>query len=239
MARIGKFFKKSGPKNVVDEAPVMAKGDIKGMGLTEQAFPVADTPADDPVDGATTVTSPAVKAEERDEVEPLLDLGSSASSETMTMQSVSLEDEVLNTNMHSHIDRDVDDGITEDDVRSFVTTPMENDVTAKYFHKDVVVNCMEDSALIIRAMYCIPKPSREDHVVVKVEVSIETEQFKFILSVSNHSFSCRCVFLLRAGGHHHAARCHELPWFRSSQGDASLRTRLRLGRYHTIPRRKI
>ena len=42
----------------------------------------------------------------------------------------------------------------------------------KYFHKDVVVNSLEDGmgALVIRAMYFIPRPKGEDHVVVKVEV---------------------------------------------------------------------
>jgi hypothetical protein len=179
MARIGKFFKRGGPKNVEDEASVMAKGNIKGM-VTEQDLPVdaADTPADVSVNGATTATSPAVMAEERDEATepPAFDLGSSAS---MTMQSV--EDGVLHSLMHSNIDRDIDDGVTcEDDEKSFVTTAMETDVTAKYFHKDVVVNCLDDNGLIIRAMYCIPKPIGEDHVVVKVEVSIETDDIEFV-----------------------------------------------------------
>lgn len=175
MARIGKFFKKGGPKNVEDEASVMAKGNIKGI-VTEQELPVdaADTPADVPVNSATTATSPAVMVEERDEATelPAFDLGSSASM-SMTMQSV--EDGVLNSLMHSHIDRDIDDGVTcEDDDKSFVTTAMETDVTAKYFHKDVVVNCLDDNGLIIRAMYCIPKPIGEDHVVVKVEAATIT-----------------------------------------------------------------
>lgn len=56
--------------------------------------------------------------------------------------------------------------------KSFTTTAMENDVTAKYFHKDVVVNSLEEGSnnLVIRAMYFIPKPNAEDHVVVKIEV---------------------------------------------------------------------
>ena len=58
--------------------------------------------------------------------------------------------------------------------KSFTTTAMENDVTAKYFHKDVVVNSLEEGSnnLVIRAMYFIPKPNAEDHVVVKIEVSV-------------------------------------------------------------------
>mmetsp|Transcript_17270 Transcript_17270/g.36434 ORF Transcript_17270/g.36434 Transcript_17270/m.36434 type:complete len:522 (+) Transcript_17270:77-1642(+) len=48
-----------------------------------------------------------------------------------------------------------------------------NDPTRKYFHKDVVLNSLEDGAnsLVIRAMYFIPKPKHLDHVVVKVEAS--------------------------------------------------------------------
>ena len=58
--------------------------------------------------------------------------------------------------------------------KSFTTTAMENDVTAKYFHKDVVVNSLEEgsNSLVIRAMYFIPRPNAEDHVVVKIEVSV-------------------------------------------------------------------
>ena len=58
--------------------------------------------------------------------------------------------------------------------KSFTTTAMENDVTAKYFHKDVVVNSLEEGSnnLVIRAMYFIPKPNAGDHVVVKIEVSV-------------------------------------------------------------------
>lgn len=47
-----------------------------------------------------------------------------------------------------------------------------HDASKKYFHKDVVLNSLEDGAnsLVIRAMYFIPKPKSEDHVVVKIEV---------------------------------------------------------------------
>ena len=49
-----------------------------------------------------------------------------------------------------------------------------DDISKKYFHKDVVLNSLEDGAnsLVIRAMYFIPKPKFEDHVVVKIEVSL-------------------------------------------------------------------
>ena len=48
------------------------------------------------------------------------------------------------------------------------------EISKKYFHKDVVLNSLEDGAnsLVIRAMYFIPKPKFEDHVVVKIEVSL-------------------------------------------------------------------
>lgn len=56
-----------------------------------------------------------------------------------------------------------------------VDTAKGQSVTKKYFHKDVVLNSLEDGAnnLVIRAMYFIPKPKAEDHVVVKIEVSIQ------------------------------------------------------------------
>jgi len=48
-----------------------------------------------------------------------------------------------------------------------------NEMSKKYFHKDVVLNSLEDGAnsLVIRAMYFIPKPKANDHVVVKIEAS--------------------------------------------------------------------
>eukprot|EP00584_Thalassiosira_punctigera_P013799 CAMPEP_0172550888 /NCGR_PEP_ID=MMETSP1067-20121228/33395_1 /TAXON_ID=265564 ORGANISM="Thalassiosira punctigera, Strain Tpunct2005C2" /NCGR_SAMPLE_ID=MMETSP1067 /ASSEMBLY_ACC=CAM_ASM_000444 /LENGTH=561 /DNA_ID=CAMNT_0013338569 /DNA_START=168 /DNA_END=1850 /DNA_ORIENTATION=- len=54
-----------------------------------------------------------------------------------------------------------------------VGTAKGNEMSKKYFHKDVVLNSLEDGAnsLVIRAMYFIPKPKAEDHVVVKIEAS--------------------------------------------------------------------
>ena len=42
----------------------------------------------------------------------------------------------------------------------------------RYYHKDVVLSSLEDgfNSLVIRAMYCIPQPKEDDHVVVKIEV---------------------------------------------------------------------
>jgi len=54
-----------------------------------------------------------------------------------------------------------------------VGTTKGNEMSKKYFHKDVVLNSLEDGAnsLVIRAMYFIPKPKAENHVVVKIEAS--------------------------------------------------------------------
>lgn len=58
-----------------------------------------------------------------------------------------------------------------------VPTVKGTDVSKKYFHKDVVLNSLEDgsNSLVIRAMYFIPKPKNDNHVVVKVEVSSSQE----------------------------------------------------------------
>lgn len=54
-----------------------------------------------------------------------------------------------------------------------VGTAKGNEISKKYFHKDVVLNSLEDGAnsLVIRAMYFIPRPKAVDHVVVKIEAS--------------------------------------------------------------------
>ena len=77
---------------------------------------------------------------------------------------------------------DNDEEITGDDnnqgggdattVFSSAVTEKGDENSKKYFHKDVVMNSLEDgmNSLVIRSMYFIPKASKEDHVVVKVEV---------------------------------------------------------------------
>lgn len=56
---------------------------------------------------------------------------------------------------------------------SATSTVKGDDPTKKYFHKDVVLNSLDDGMnnLVIRAMYFVPKPKQDHHVVVKVEVS--------------------------------------------------------------------
>ena len=79
-----------------------------------------------------------------------------------------------------------------------------NEMSKKYFHKDVVLNSLEDGAnsLVIRAMYFIPRPKAVDHVVVKIEVSFgllddqhvfwrDGTQKKMHTSYMLHSFSHR------------------------------------------------
>jgi hypothetical protein len=76
---------------------------------------------------------------------------------------------------------DLEDGVTQqeqDNTTAFsarsVGTAKGNAMSKKYFHKDVVLNSLEDgmNSLVIRAMYFIPKPKVADHVVVKIEVSV-------------------------------------------------------------------
>merc|ERR1712087_871012 len=57
------------------------------------------------------------------------------------------------------------------------STAKENDPSKKYFHKDVVLNSLDEGmdSLVIRAMYFVPRPKAEDHVVVKIEASTVTD----------------------------------------------------------------
>lgn len=71
-----------------------------------------------------------------------------------------------------------DDTLTNQDQTTVISkqsahTAKGDDVSKKYFHKDVVLNSLEDGSnnLVIRAMYFIPKPKAEEHVVVKIEAS--------------------------------------------------------------------
>jgi len=81
-------------------------------------------------------------------------------------------------------------------VLSSAATQKGDEKSKKYFHKDVVMNSLEDgmNSLVIRSMYFIPKASKEDHVVVKVEVSLlllfsfSIGIFDMYLSISYHLF---------------------------------------------------
>ena len=59
------------------------------------------------------------------------------------------------------------------ETRPSVVTSKGSEVDKKYFHKDVVLNSLDHGmeSLVIRAMYFIPKPKEEDHVIIKVEAS--------------------------------------------------------------------
>jgi hypothetical protein len=178
MVRIGKFFKNKHHKKGDDEGSVWtktSKGDASPSTAPDVPSPVdeADTPADEPVDLDDEVPEAvsAEKSEQRDEPAPF-DLARSASESdhSGTYQDSVFESQGINPMMEN--DEQQLQSLHTD--KSFVTTAMENDVTAKYFHKDVVVNSLEEgvNGLVIRAMYFIPKPNVEDHVVVKIEVSI-------------------------------------------------------------------
>jgi len=58
------------------------------------------------------------------------------------------------------------------------STAKGNDPSKKYFHKDVVLNSLDEGmdSLVIRAMYFVPRPKAEDHVVVKIEASTVTDR---------------------------------------------------------------
>ena len=70
------------------------------------------------------------------------------------------------------------------------STAKGDDPTKKYFHKDVVLNSLDEGMnnLVIRAMYFVPKPKRFDHVVVKVEVSwLRRSGFQHFSQVSHRA----------------------------------------------------
>jgi len=83
----------------------------------------------------------------------------------------------LDENENYNSGSDLDDAATQQEQDN--TTALSNPrsvgtkMSKKYFHKDVVLNSLEDgaNALVIRAMYFIPKPKAENHVVVKIEAS--------------------------------------------------------------------
>ena len=184
--KIGKFFRNKHHKNGHNEESVLSnrpKGEESPFTAPDVPSPVdeADTPADEPVNDAGPEAVSADKSEQREEPAPFdLALSASESDHSGTYHDSVFEsraptdDGVANALMEN--DELQLESVQTDTDKSFVTMAMENDVTAKYFHKDVVVNSLEEGAngLVIRAMYFIPKPNVEDHVVVKVEVSISS-----------------------------------------------------------------
>jgi hypothetical protein len=181
MVRIGKFFKNKHHKKDDDEGSVLlktSKGEASPSTALDVPSPVdeADTPADEPVDDEVPGAVSAEKSEQREEPAPFdLDRSASESDHSGTYQDSVFESRAPNDDgINAMVENDEQQLQSIHTDKSFVTTAMENDVTAKYFHKDVVVNSLEEGAngLVIRAMYFIPKPNVEDHVVVKIEVSI-------------------------------------------------------------------
>jgi len=70
-------------------------------------------------------------------------------------------------------------------ILSSAVTEKGDEKSKKYFHKDVVMNSLDDgmNSLVIRSMYFIPKASKEDHVVVKVEVS-QLQLFSYLICMN-------------------------------------------------------
>lgn len=183
MVKIGKFFKRKGGHNDgLDEkdgevGSVMCKGtQIEKTG--DVPVDAADNERSDRSARKSFSTEKSEQREEAPETSPF-DLDPLSASESDSLRDASpCED--INT-----MDDDIMKLNTVLSDKSFMTMAMENKVTAKYFHKDVVVNCLDEGArdLVIRAMYCIPKPNAEDHVVVKVEVSIQFKKLKATLQL--------------------------------------------------------
>ena len=185
MVRIGKFFKRKGDHKDGDvgkdggDGSVMSKGSTKGTqieetGLSEQDFPV-DAADNEPIDDATHKSSFAEKPEQREEDPETypFDLGLSASESNVAFPSQEQTGDGA-TDDEDAVTMDTQFNTYLSDKSSF-TTAMEEEVTAKYFHKYVVVDSLGNGSngLVIREEYCIPKPNAKDHVVVKVEVSIQ------------------------------------------------------------------
>jgi len=183
MVRIGKLFKRKGDHKDGDvgkdggDGSIMSKGSPKGTqieetGLTDQDVPV-DAADNESIDDATHTSLFAEKTEQREEAPETypVDLGLSASESDIAFPSQEQNDDGAT---------DDEDAVTMDDIdtqfntdlsdKSSFATAMEEEVTATYFHKYVVVNCLGDGSndLVIREMYYIPKPNAKDHVVVKV-----------------------------------------------------------------------
>lgn len=91
---------------------------------------------------------------------------------TGTVDDKSTFDEECTYDEATQVTQQTHENATGSSIRSRATAKG-TDASKKYFHKDVVLNSLEDGAnnLVIRAMYFIPKPKAEEHVVVKIEAS--------------------------------------------------------------------
>jgi len=188
MVKIGKLFskKKLGDElSVVTKRTAVAKNDPTSPLATAEASPAILSAA---AAKETSFTSEIVDEtrdeqsdQEADEEQSYLESVSPSDDASATYNGTvdETDDEISHgTSGESHDDDQytVDDTWTNQETECTAqsqTTDMANALSKKYFHKDVVLNSLEDGAnsLVIRAMYFIPKPKSEDHVVVKIEAS--------------------------------------------------------------------
>ncbi|KAL7536463.1 hypothetical protein ACHAXR_007914 [Thalassiosira sp. AJA248-18] len=189
MVKIGKLFKKGDNENIYNKIAKRAGSPATPAAAPDAAVntaPVLDEQRDEP-----SPTNAPVDAAGRDEIDAMR----SESAEESFEESVSPSDDegTLDEGTVENYDEDLSQGETEksyddedytyDDTATHENTTVisgrsretvkGNDATKKYFHKDVVLNSLEDGAnsLVIRAMYFIPKPKADEHVVVKIEAS--------------------------------------------------------------------
>ena len=190
MVKIGKMFGRLSP-NVTKTS-------------TKVATTTTTTTSPDPVGvRQSQITAPANTTEVRDEA-PI------ANNNSITDDDQTFDDTVSPSDTNesgtyattlSQRSTDNDEEFTGDDanqeggdaktILSSAVTEKGDENSKKYFHKDVVMNSLEDgmNSLVIRSMYFIPKASKEDHVVVKVEVSqLLLFRFSKVYLICNLSF---------------------------------------------------
>lgn len=192
MVKIGKLLKKA-----------KDDGNSLRNFVAKKAASPANTPSDTPEGdaGAVHVTSPNETRDEpsptnvpadpsgRDDIDDMV-AGSASDEQSYDEESMGHSDDVSNAEgtvesyeeeLSQGSDGDEEESVDYDETtassvisnQKSIETAKGLNVTKKYFHKDVVVNSLEDGVnnLVIRAMYFIPKPKGEDHVVVKIEAS--------------------------------------------------------------------
>lgn len=193
MVKIGKLFKKGDQPSTYAKLASKARAASPAFGKTEKSSPASAglEARDEPV-AAPESNGPS----ERESIEEMPSVGESMEEESIGESASQSEAESQSDEEQGTVqtyDDDLSQGstaVSQDDDYTFEdptggdhstvlskksvgTAKGSDSIGKKYFHKDVVLNSLDDGAnnLVIRAMYFIPKPKDEDHVVVKVEVS--------------------------------------------------------------------
>jgi len=191
MVKIGKLFKKGDQASTYAKLAGKARAASPSFGKFERSSPASAVPGAEARD--EPVAEEANEPSERESIEEMPSVGSmeEESIGESASEAESQSDEEQGT--VQTYDDDLSQGstaISQDDdytyedptggenstvlsKKSVGTAKGSDSIGKKYFHKDVVLNSLDDGAnnLVIRAMYFIPKPKAEDHVVVKVEAS--------------------------------------------------------------------